>query len=251
MTYTEIYLVRHAITDHNQNAYFQGVSDIPLNEDGHEQAQYLKERFLKEGIVLDKIITSNLVRTQETAAPLAEALQIKMEVVADFREVNGGKFEGQAHVTNSLNYPQVMDCIMTKPYYTAFPEGESGEEVYRRAVAAIEKVAKDNLGKKVMIVAHGFVLQMLRPYLFGENPEETGRLICANTAVTKLRFAEDGSITVEYLFDASHLPDKWQASNESKATSQYFKYREQLLSGELQKEIAENPIADADINGNN
>ena len=43
----KLYLVRHGETEGNQNQWFQGAADIPLNETGLEQARRLSD-FMKD-----------------------------------------------------------------------------------------------------------------------------------------------------------------------------------------------------------
>ncbi|MGA1689823.1 MAG: histidine phosphatase family protein, partial [Candidatus Nanopelagicaceae bacterium] len=65
-----IVLWRHGQTDWNLQNRFQGHSDIPLNETGHAQAR--RAAPLLMGLRPEKIICSDLIRTQQTAAPLSE-----------------------------------------------------------------------------------------------------------------------------------------------------------------------------------
>lgn len=53
-------LIRHGLTDWNKLGKIQGQSDIPLNEEGRQQAERLGERLLHEPYHWDFIISSKL-----------------------------------------------------------------------------------------------------------------------------------------------------------------------------------------------
>lgn len=221
MRSAEIYLVRHGVTDFNQIGRFQGISNTHLNEDGRLQAELLRDRFLESQIHLDRIYTSTLMRTQQTAKPIADALNLDVEVFPGIEEIHGGLMEGRTHLENAENFRSTMETIMLKPYYTQMPEGESGKQVYQRMVQAFLEIGRASIGSRVLVVSHGFALQMLQSYLQNIPADETKRLICANTAVSKVYFHEDETIRVSYLNDASHLPARWQVSAEQKQTEIY------------------------------
>lgn len=61
----EITFVRHGETDANAAAIWQGQGDAALSATGRDQARALRERL--EGIEYDLVLSSDLVRTLETA----------------------------------------------------------------------------------------------------------------------------------------------------------------------------------------
>lgn len=233
-TATELYLIRHAATELNHTGYFQGSSDIPLNEAGFEQAEFLKKRFLDAGTKIDKIYVSNLIRTQQTIAPLAEALGLTPIVMPGLEEIDGGDMEMRTHTDNVRDYPETMENIMLHPYRVEMPNGESGAQVYERVVRAFLEICRENPGKAVIVVSHGFALQMLSSFLTGTPPEDTERLISANTGVSHVFYQggpdaadenQGSRIRVDYLYDASHLPVKWQVGLENQNTEKYKAHR--------------------------
>ena len=69
-----IYLVRHGRTRSNEEGRFQGWEDHPLSPVGQEQALSLKKR--ARDLMVTALYTSDLMRTKETARPLAEEKQL-------------------------------------------------------------------------------------------------------------------------------------------------------------------------------
>ena len=69
-----IYIIRHGETDWNVLRKFQGRTDIPLNENGRQVAEWTREG-LKE-IDFDIVYTSPLRRAKETAQIIVGDRQI-------------------------------------------------------------------------------------------------------------------------------------------------------------------------------
>jgi 2,3-bisphosphoglycerate-dependent phosphoglycerate mutase len=66
-------LVRHGNSDWNLSNRFTGWTDIPLNQEGLDQASAAGTRLAAEGLVFDEVHTSVLQRTLQTADSLLSA----------------------------------------------------------------------------------------------------------------------------------------------------------------------------------
>ena len=85
-------LVRHGRTSSNVGLLLDtGEPGADLDEHGRQQAETLVERLADHRI--DAIFASNLVRTQQTAAPVAAARGLTVRVLAGLREVPAGEDE--------------------------------------------------------------------------------------------------------------------------------------------------------------
>jgi broad specificity phosphatase PhoE len=83
--------IRHAESTANADGTID--TDIPgpsLTEQGQEQAQQLAHQESRSNF--DGIYVSNMVRTQETAAPLAHELGKHPEILPGLREIDAGKY---------------------------------------------------------------------------------------------------------------------------------------------------------------
>ncbi len=93
---TELLLIRHgesrsASLDRPFDL-INGQGDPELSQEGIDQAKRLAERLIHQRI--DAIYVTNLRRTAETAAPLANRIKIEPQVEEDLREVHLGEWEG-------------------------------------------------------------------------------------------------------------------------------------------------------------
>ena len=88
-----VVLWRHGQTDWNVENRFQGHSDIPLNKVGEYQVTAAAK--VLAGLNPDRIISSDLIRAQSTAAALSKITNLKVEINAGLRETDGGLWEGK------------------------------------------------------------------------------------------------------------------------------------------------------------
>ena len=90
----KIYLTRHGETVWNVKDWVQGMTDIPLNEKGMQQAERLAEEM--DGVHLDVVYTSQLQRSMVTGKMVADRHKdCRLEVCESINEMNFGKYEGK------------------------------------------------------------------------------------------------------------------------------------------------------------
>ncbi|MCF0125762.1 MAG: histidine phosphatase family protein [Clostridia bacterium] len=149
-----IYIVRHGQTDWNIEKKTQGHTDIPLNENGRNQAKRLAQSL--QNVNIDKIISSDLIRAKETAKIINE--QINKEIIYDkrLREINYGLLEG---INRDTLTPDVWDT------FNNFPEklkAEDKESIFSRVKECFDEILNDK--ENILIVTHGGVLRMIMFY---------------------------------------------------------------------------------------
>lgn len=147
-----IVLWRHGQTNWNIENRFQGHSDIPLNEVGFAQAERAAPLLLS--LKPDKIVSSDLIRAQQTAAALAKVSNLEVQIDPGLRETNGGKWEGK---TGAENRAVDFERFVTWLDGDDAPAGETGErrsEIAQRAVTAIERALSPEIST-LIVVTHG------------------------------------------------------------------------------------------------
>ena len=98
---TTLGLIRHGVTDWNDEYRTQGHSDIPLNEKGRQQAELLSRRIGTEQ--WDYIYSSDLSRALETAEIIGKFKNIEVRTDPRLREMNCGLIEGQQNKNVSID----------------------------------------------------------------------------------------------------------------------------------------------------
>src|SRR4051794_12083866 len=133
-----------------------GHSDPALAPEGVEQAERLAERLAHEHI--DAIYVTSLLRTAQTAAPLAERLGIKPEVEPDLREVFLGEWEGVAFRKYvAEGHPTAVRMFLEKRW-DVIPGAETNDAFAARVRGAIRGIVERHPGQRVVVVVHGGVI---------------------------------------------------------------------------------------------
>lgn len=159
MPITELILIRHGETDWNRELRFQGHIDVPLNDMGHEQARRLGLRLAGEPV--QYLVSSDLMRAQQTAAPAAQQLSMEIATSVALREQNFGVVEGmRADEIQSLHPRAWEDWLQFREDH-AMPEGESPRQFHARIMDALGSIAATHAGQSVLVVTHGGVLDMV------------------------------------------------------------------------------------------
>ncbi len=159
-----IYFARHGQTDWNTLGKVQGSTDIPLNENGIEQARRLCEYFEKENIALEKVYTSRQIRAVQTARTVSERFGLEYETVAGLEEMNMGAFEGHTWPEIEALYPEELGKWNSDRRYVATPGGESCQMVMERVFRAIDRIIGQYdvpSEKNLLIISHGAVILTL------------------------------------------------------------------------------------------
>jgi broad specificity phosphatase PhoE len=150
-------LIRHGQTPSNViGALDTGVPGPGLTELGLEQAAAVPGALVDESI--GAIFASTQVRSQLTAAPLAEARGLVVEVRSGLREVDAGELEMRIDDEAVRIYMETVIAWADGDVDRRMPGAESGAEVYSRYDEVIaEAVATGH--RTVAIVSHGAVIR--------------------------------------------------------------------------------------------
>ena len=89
----QFYFLRHGQTEHNRQRICQGHTDVPLNATGLAQAVEAAAVLAGADAKPVAITTSDLSRVRQTAAPVAQALELDVAVDTNLRERAFGVFE--------------------------------------------------------------------------------------------------------------------------------------------------------------
>lgn len=85
------YFLRHGQTDHNRQRICQGHTDVPLNAAGLSQAK--EAAAILTDVRPVAITASDLSRVRQTAKPVAEGLDLKVNIDTNLRERSFGIYE--------------------------------------------------------------------------------------------------------------------------------------------------------------
>ena len=193
----------HGVTKWNTDGKFLGCTDIDLSDEGILQAKLLKER-LKGNF--DCIYVSPLKRALQTAEIISENTDIIPIIAKDLREINFGEWEGLTLNQVEAKYNDELNAWKTDEVSADLVGGDlSLKNAAIRSQKEILRIAKENVGKKVVIVAHEGILKAGLIGIFDWKMTMFHRLILDNTSISKLSFDEGLNPMLVSLNDKNHL----------------------------------------------
>mgnify|MGYP001818476100 CR=1 FL=1 len=157
-------LVRHGQSQagdpDNPFPLVDGHGNPPLTDLGHAQAHAVGERLRTEPV--DAIYATSLVRTQETAAPLAGHLGHEVRIERDLREVFLGEWEGGLFrkMIHDGTHPAIAEFRATGDW-GAVPGAETNAELTERCSAAARRIHDAHPDQHVVAFVHGGVIAAL------------------------------------------------------------------------------------------
>ena len=151
-----VYLVRHGITSWNKGGRLQGEADIPLSEEGLEQATLIGETF--QQLAPKKIYCSPLSRALDTSKQI-QRFHPGLETVQDERlsEIRFGDFSGKTMREIADENTGFLELREANKWNLKWPGGESYQDVQVRLTSFLEDYGLDLTkidGKNDVIVSH-------------------------------------------------------------------------------------------------
>ncbi|MGO4255604.1 histidine phosphatase family protein [Marmoricola sp. RAF53] len=150
-------LLRHGQTHGNTaGALDTAVPGLDLTELGVRQAEAAARVLHQSGV--DGIFVSPLVRTQQTAAPLAALSGLDPVVLDGVREISAGDYEMATDHDSILGYIGTVADWIEGRLDTRMSGAETGHEFLARYDAAVEQIAADGR-RRAVIVSHGAAIR--------------------------------------------------------------------------------------------
>lgn len=160
MTVKKWYLIRHGETDFNKKRFFYGKADVSINETGKEQAALLHQ--LMKGRSISQVYTSQLKRTQETAAiifPDHTPMAYKALNERDF-----GLWEGRTANEIQAAFPLVWEEWLESPFKVTPSKAEPFNKFKERVWSIVQEI-RETADSEIVIVGHLGVLRLIYQYL--------------------------------------------------------------------------------------
>lgn len=158
------YFIRHGTTDMNDDDKFRGDLDVPLNEEGEQQARQLVSYF--HNVKPSAVYHSTRSRTLQTIEPLAKEKGVKPELISDLDSLNTGDFAGKP---KSEDNEKQMQWYREHPD-SKIPGGDVIREWQNKVDNGLSKVIKkgEETGQPAIACIHGSVVKELSRFLHGD-----------------------------------------------------------------------------------
>ncbi len=191
---TQLLLIRHGENNYTKAGKLAGwTPGVSLNEAGRRQAQALAERL--KAAPIKALYSSPLERARETAAPLAAAKGLTVEILDGVGEVRYGAWQGKS--LKQLARTKLWRTVQGLPAAMQFPGGETFRAVQTRAVEAVEGLVRRHPKALVAVVSHGDVIKLVVAHYLGLPLDLFQRLAVNTASVTALRLGHGQPVLVK------------------------------------------------------
>jgi probable phosphoglycerate mutase len=218
----EVVLIRHGEPQWVRDG--ASVDNPPLTDRGHLQSQHLAAGL--RDLEIDQLFVSPLVRAQETAAPLVEALGIEPVTLPWLAEIATPDWSG----TPAEIVEQAFIDGRNRPLeqqWDGLPGGESFRDFHVRVTDGMGVLLRDagavptsehpplwslsEPDRRIVVVAHGGTNAVALGYLLGIEPVpwEWDRFVLFHASITRLRpnaISGGHSFSLIQLNGLGHLP---------------------------------------------
>ena len=186
-------LIRHGETQWNRESRFQGIRDIPLNDNGKAQAQQAAE-FLKD-VEINLGISSPMARPKETAEIILQYHpDVTLDLQPDLTEICHGLWEGKLESEIEADFPGLLQQWKDCPETVQMPEGENLQQVWDRAIACWQdrvKFYSQGEGSTVgIVVAHDAINKVILAHLLGLTPAHFWNIKQGNGGVSVIDYPQ-------------------------------------------------------------
>jgi broad specificity phosphatase PhoE len=151
VTRRRIYLMRHAAVTYFENGRPIRAHEAVLTDEGREQARAAAEALA--GVPLDRVVTSGLARTVETAEIVAPT--VELEKWPELREIEAGRLRDIPE--DELEAAFTGAWRDTVPEHVEFLGGETVGSLLDRVLPALHRLLGDPSWDVVLAVLHGGV----------------------------------------------------------------------------------------------
>ncbi len=196
-----LYLMRHA-----EVSYFRedgrpiDPAEVSLNDEGLVQARAAAAALA--GIAFDRVVTSGLPRTLETAKIVIPSHE--PEVWPELSEIRGGRLSEIPPDALAREFVHAFRGVI--PNEERFLRGESIGELFDRVLPAVDRLVSDRTWDTVLAVLHGAVNRAILSYALTGERMFLGHFEQAPACVNVLDLGEEGEWIVRAVNVAPHDP---------------------------------------------
>ncbi len=190
-------LVRHGESEWNKQGLWTGLHDSLLSEKGKEEAKQAAKKL--EHIPIDLAYTSILSRAKETCNILLKTLDKNVSITQAkaLNERDYGDFTGKNKWQIQQLVGEEQFLKIRRSWDFPIPNGESLKQVYERVFPYFETeiLPKLQIGKNILICAHGNSLRSLIKYLENVSDAEIPTVEIKTGQIYLYTIDQNGNVT--------------------------------------------------------
>ncbi len=184
---TLVLLVRHGQTATTGQLLPGRSAGLHLADAGKAQAQATADALSKLSKI-DAVYSSPLERARETAAPIAAARGLQVQIDKGLIELDVGDWTGEE--LKKLRRTREWKVVQRHPSGFRFPSGESFVELQARIVGTIDRLVAAHPGGTVVAVSHADPIKAAVVHALGAHLDVFQRVSISPCSVTAVAYAE-------------------------------------------------------------
>lgn len=149
-----VLFVRHGQTPSTGEILPGRDNSLPISEQGQKQAENAAELIAYQNTTSkpSAIYSSPMLRTRQTAQPIATALNLEIEIEHGLNECDFGDWTGLK--LSELRQLPEWKTVQHYPSGFCFPNGESFRQMQYRMVETVRKLSEKHSGETIVVVSH-------------------------------------------------------------------------------------------------
>ncbi|WP_147105005.1 histidine phosphatase family protein [Tateyamaria sp. syn59] len=200
----DLYLIRHGESAPARPGVSfpmkDGHGDPPLHPQGERQAIAVAERLKNETFAA--LYVTKLIRTHQTAAPLAAQLGMTPIENPDLHEVSLGDWDGGLYRIKAAEGDPIYRRVVEMQDWGVIPGAETRDAFFTRVRRGLFSIAETHADERVAVVVHGGVIGAALAIASGAQPFAFHG--AANGSISRLVIHKDRMI-VRGFNDTQHL----------------------------------------------
>jgi probable phosphoglycerate mutase len=190
---TLVLLVRHGQTPTTGRHLPGRAPGLHLSEEGQRQAELAAKR-IAELPTVDAVYSSPLERARETAAPIAAARGLKVQVDKGLLECDFGDWTG-AELKELFKKPE-WTTVQRYPSGFRFPSGESFGEMQVRMSSCLDRLRERHPGGVVVAVSHADTIKAAVTQAMGAHLDLFQRTVISTCSITAIAYSPSGPMVL-------------------------------------------------------
>jgi broad specificity phosphatase PhoE len=190
-------LVRHG--ESTATEYLAGRTPVKLSDKGNKEAERTASHLCS--LKINKLISSPLQRTRETASYISKACSLDIEIMEDFIETDFGDWTGRTF--DELRKEKSWKDWNSFRSGVTPPNGENMLDTQYRMVNGIRKLQEKYPDQTIVIVSHGDPIRTLFLYYLTMPLDMILRIRINTASVSVLKLYENSAAVVCY----NHTPE--------------------------------------------
>ena len=199
----KITFIRHGSTIYSdENRFSDNLNYPPLNEIGKIEAERIANWVQKRSPKVDQIYTSSDLKAIQTCKYVATEYQKDFEIIDGLHARKAGKWNTLNFEQIEKQYPQELDLYHKDRTNYWVEGGENNVEFCKRIRKRVSEIISENIGKRIIIVTNGDVIQSEICSALDIPLENRGKIYIPCGSATQLSYFSDWTSLVY----SGHVP---------------------------------------------